>query len=88
MNGFQLSILMREAQDIIDSFKKETSMSTDERRLAAKYQQIQFLSAELELLDRLVSMLEAGVAAMGDDADIAGTVSSDLVDGEARGDND
>ena len=67
MNPYQVKVLMREAQSIVDNFKSEDVRTTEERRLAAKSEQIQFLSAEIELLDRLISMLEAGVDALDEE---------------------
>lgn len=67
MNAYQIKALMREAQSIVDNFKDEDVRTTEERRLAAKSEQIAFLAAELELLDRLISMLEAGVDALEED---------------------
>jgi hypothetical protein len=58
---YQIRAMMREAQSIVDSFKAEEGATTEEKRAAASSQQITFLSAEIESLDRLISLLEAGV---------------------------
>lgn len=61
MKPYQIRAMMREAQSIVDSFKVEDQPTTEEKRAAARNQQIAFLGEEIETLDRLISLLEAGV---------------------------
>ena len=70
MKAYQIRALMREAQSIVDSFKEEDVSTMEEKRLASRSQQIAFLSAEVELLDKLISLLEAGVEASKGDQDV------------------
>lgn len=70
MKAYQIRALMREAQSIVDSFKEEDVSTMEEKRLASRSQQIAFLSAEVELLDKLISLLEAGVEASKEDQDV------------------
>ena len=61
MKPYQIRAMMRQAQSIVDSFKVEDQPTTEEKRAAARAQQIAFLGEEIEALDRLISLLEAGV---------------------------
>ena len=70
MKTYQIRAMMREAQSIVDSFKTEEEATTEEKRAAASSQQITFLSAEIESLDRLISLLEAGVEVAEGDEDV------------------
>jgi len=70
MKAYQIRALMREAQSIVDSFKEEDVSTMEEKRLASRNQQIAFLSAEVELLDKLISLLEAGVEASKEGQDV------------------
>ena len=61
MKPYQIRAMMRQAQSIVDGFKVEDQPTTEEKRAAARAQQIAFLGEEIEALDKLISLLEAGV---------------------------
>jgi len=67
---YQIRAMMREAQSVVDSFKVEDQPTTEEKRAAARSQQIAFLSEEIEALDRLISLLETGVEVMEEVKDV------------------
>ncbi len=64
MNARQIQALMDRAHRIIANFEDNGSLSTEQRRIISKYQQITYMDDEIEMLDELILMLESTVKAL------------------------